>query len=177
MRTINVNDFARRQTPDAPYSHYDGGWSKLIRLVEENFDRGRPGYKSGVLLVPIPPEGFWSSTVQVDEGTELKAFFTARREGEQPYLHVRAKGKKTPAAHAFVVLYSREVLGEEATTFSDWEIVSINARATEEEEPMDPMTMARNFLHLPGGTKGDFTAEQFARSIVYWSTRALIHSE
>ena len=43
----------------------------------------------------------------------------------------------------------------------------------QEEEPMDPYTMARNFLHLKGGTKGDFTAEQFAQSIVYWNNHAM----
>jgi hypothetical protein len=42
---------------------------------------------------------------------------------------------------------------------------------------MDPMTMARNFLVLEGGTKGDFTAQQFAESIVFWSTHALVDQE
>jgi len=174
MTKIGVNKFVLRQTPEAPYSHYEGTWEDLVALVEANFFRAKEGYKKGVALVPVPPEGFWSSTVPVTSETELRAIFQARREGEAKFLSVRAKGGKAPAKFVFVVLYSKTVLGAEATTDAVWEIVSINARETEEEEPMDPMTMARNFLELPGGTKGDFTAEQFAKSIVYWSTRALI---
>jgi len=174
MTSIGVNTFVLRQTPEAPYSHYEGTWESLVDLIRANFDRAKPGYKPGVLLVPLPPEGFWGSTIPVTSETELRAIFQARREGEAKYLSVRARGGKARAGFVFVVLYSKEVLGGEATTSEEWEIVSINARETEEEEPMDPMTMARNFLELPGGTKGDFTAEQFAKSIVYWSTRALI---
>lgn len=171
---IAVNTFALRQTPESAYSHFDGGWEKLVGLVEENFDRGKQGYKEGVLLVPLPPEGFWSSTVPVGPETLLRPVFSARRDGEAKYLEVRTVGQKSPAQFVFVVLYSKAVLGEEATTDAEWEVVSVNARETEEEEPMDPMTMARNFLVLPGGTKGDFSAEQFARSIVYWSTRVKV---
>jgi hypothetical protein len=35
------------------------------------------------------------------------------------------------------------------------------------------MAMARNFLVLPGGTKAEYTAAQFAEAIIYWSTRAM----
>ena len=38
---------------------------------------------------------------------------------------------------------------------------------------MTPMAMARNFLALPGGTKAEYTAAQFAEAIIYWSTRAM----
>jgi hypothetical protein len=170
---IALNQFVRRQTPEAPYSHYDGSEARLLEVVSNSFDKGRQGYKPGVLLVPVPPEGFWSSTVSVTPETPLHAAFGARREGEAPYLSVRATGGKSPAKFVFVVLYSREVLGAEATTDAEWEIVSINARESEVEEPMDPVTMARNFLELPGGTKGDFSARQFAESIVFWSAHAL----
>jgi hypothetical protein len=176
--TIALNDFVRRQTPESPYSHFEGTEDELIQLVCLCFHEGKQGYKPGVLLVPVPPERFRSSTVQVNLETPLRAVFGARREPEAPYLSVRAQGKKTQAKYAFVVLYSHAVLveGNEATTDCDFEIVSINARESVEEEPMDPMTMARNFLVLEGGTRGDFTAQQFAESIVYWSTRALVDS-
>ena len=175
--TIGVSDFVRRQTPEAPYSHFEGTWEELVEIVHDNFKRGKQGYKSGVLLVPVPPGRFRSSTIQVTPETPLRAVYEARREGEARYLSVRAEGTKTQAKHAFVVLYMKEILGAEATTDSEWEIVSINARESEAEEPMDPMTMARNFLELPGGTKGEWTAQQFAESIVYWSSRALIDTK
>lgn len=175
--TVALNDFARRQTPESPYSHFVGSEVQLVELVATCFDKGKQGYKPGVLLVPVPPENFRANVVSVTSKTELRATFEARREPEARFLSVRAKGEKVQARHVFIVLYSKEVLGDEATSNADWEIVSINARDCAEEEPMDPMTMARNFLVLEGGTKGDFTAQQFAESIVFWSTHALVDQE
>jgi hypothetical protein len=42
---------------------------------------------------------------------------------------------------------------------------------------MAPVTMARNFLGLVGGTRGEFTAEQFAKSIMYWATHAVVDNQ
>jgi len=171
---IAINDFVRRQTPESPLSHYEGTWEELVELVTRSFPDAKEGYKPGVLLVPVPCWSFRSGTILVTPETELRAVFEARREPEARYLSVRARGEKPKAVFVFVVLYSHEVLGAEATTDADFEIISINARVTAAEEPMDPMTMARNFLVLEGGTKGDFSAQQFAESIVYWSNRAAL---
>ncbi|MBU2502315.1 DUF3228 family protein, partial [bacterium] len=76
--------------------------------------------------------------------------------------------------HAGVVLYSREALLENGGTRSgdaDWEIVCLLA-GPEEDEPMDPLTMARNMLAKPGGTPCTYTAEQFAEAVWYWAARA-----
>jgi hypothetical protein len=174
MSFIVLNEFVRRQTPESPYSHFTGSEAELVELVSAHFHEGRLGYKPGVLLVPVPPEKFRSNVVSVTPETQLRAIFEARREPEARFLSMRAKGEKAQAKHVFIVLYSKGVLDNEAMTDADWEIVSINARESEIEEPMDPMTMARNFLVLEGGTKGEFTAQQFAESIVFWSTHALV---
>jgi hypothetical protein len=135
----------------------------------------KPGYKDGVILVDLDPFHFRSAIVKLDEKTKLTVNYAPRRLGEAPFLRVSAKAKKQPAKYAQVVLYRWDVLAEnnERETNAEWEIVCIKARVTEEEEPMDPYTMARNFLHLKGGTKGDFTAEQFAKSIVYWNNHTM----
>jgi hypothetical protein len=180
MTKIAINPFVLRQTPGSPYTHFDGGWEKLVILVHENLDRSTQGYKKGVSLVPVPAEGFWSSTIAVTSETKLRALFSARREGENKFVSVRATGKKEPAKYVFVVLYSREVLDENdegSDSTAAWEIVSINGRQTEEEEPMHPLTMARNFLELPGGTKGEYTPEQFAKAIVFWAEHVLVDLE
>ena len=80
---------------------------------------------------------------------------------------------KVPCIYVDIVLYRNDVLAEnnENSTNCQWEIISINGRIEYGEEPMNPLTMARNFLKLKGGTKGDFTAEDFAKSIIYWSKR------
>lgn len=171
---IATNTFVKRQTPDSPFSHFDGSWELLERLVAQHFHRARPGYKDGVKLVLVPVAGFYTSIVQLGAETPLEATFAPRREGEAPFIQVTVPAAHKQLANAVeVVVYSHETLGNDASTDADWEIVSINARPTEEPEPMTPMAMARNFLELPGGTKAEYTAEEFAKAIVFWSQHAM----
>jgi Protein of unknown function (DUF3228) len=174
LKKVACGEFVKRQTKDSGYSHFDGTWEELEALVEKAMSDTtniRNGYKDGVILVDLDAKRFRSAIVNLTGETKLSANYAARRPGEGSYIRLAAKGKKQPAIFASVVLYSKEVLEEnnERETGADWEIVAIKARVSFDEEPMDPTTMARNFLHLPGGTKGDFTAEQFAQSIVYWN--------
>lgn len=171
--TIATHPLVTRQTPESRFAHYEGTWDEVRNLVLEHFDKAQPGYRGGVILVPLPAEGFFASTVAVTKDTTLTACFEARQEGEDPVLNVAALGVPKQSAKAVdVVLYRADVLAEDNDRSSDaeWEIVSVNARVTEKPEPMDPVTMARNFLHMKGGTKGKFTAQEFAESVVYWAT-------
>jgi hypothetical protein len=174
-RNVSVGEFVRRQTPESRFSHFDGTWDELVELVETCFGQAKPGYRKGVVLVTLPAGRFFSGVVEVTPQIELCAKFTARRPGEAAAIVVTAAGEKLPAKVVDVVLYHRDVLKEsgEPLPKTDWEIISINARPTEEEEPMNPVAMARNFLGLPGGTKADYSPEEFAKAIVYWSTRAM----
>jgi hypothetical protein len=172
-KQIQTSLFAQgRHLPTQPFSHYEGTWEELEALTEAHLNKAKPGYRDGVILVSVPPEGFMAGTMRLEPGIPLKATFEARRDGEEPFVQVVAVDcPKTPARGVDVVLYRHDVLAEdgEASCDSEWEIISINARVTEEAEPMDPMTMARNFLHLAGVTEASFTAEQFARSILFWA--------
>lgn len=173
---IACTEFVKRQTPDSKFSHFDGTWDELVALVDEHFEQAKPGYREGVKLVLVPPERFFSGVVKVSAATELKATFEARRKGEEPYIQVVAvEASKLPAKMVEIVIYSHDVLAAdgEASTDAEWEIVSINARPTEEPEPMTPVAMARNFLESPGGTRAEYTAEEFANAIEYWSRRAM----
>lgn len=179
-KKVACGEFVKRQTPESGYSHFEGNWGVLEDMVTSRLscDVGvTPGYRDGVVLVDMSPHVHWfrSAIVQLNEESRVTASYAPRRKGEAPFLRVSAKAKKQPAKHASVVLYRHDVLAEnnERETDAEWEIVAIKARVTEEEEPMDPYTMARNFLHLAGGTKGDFTAEQFAKSIVYWNNHVM----
>lgn len=178
-KKVACGEFVKRQTPESGYSHFDGTWEQLEDLVTKQMEadpsRVRPGYKDGVVLVDLISYGFRSAIVQLDTESKLTANYAPRRLGEDPFIRISAKAEKQKAKYASVVLYRHDVLAEnnERETDAEWEIVAIKARVTEEEEPMDPYTMARNFLHLKGGTKGDFTAEQFAKSIVYWNNHCM----
>jgi hypothetical protein len=180
-KKVACGEFVKRQTPDSGYSHFEGSWELLEGIVTYWFNdpcyayKTIPGYKDGVVIQEVPSDFFRSAIVELNEKSKLTANYAPRRLGEDPFIRVSAKAKKQQAKYASVVLYRHDVLAEnnERETDAEWEIVAIKARVTEEEEPMDPYTMARNFLHLKGGTKGDFTAEQFARSIVYWNNHTM----
>jgi hypothetical protein len=181
-KKVACGEFVKRQIPESGYSHFDGTWEELENMTEAHIlflsESIRPGYKPGVVLVDFDADRsrlFRSAIVRLNEDSKMVASYAPRRDGEDPFIRVSAKAKKQNAKYASVVLYRHDILAEnnERETDAEWEIVAIKARVTEEEEPMDPYTMARNFLHLKGGTKGDFTAEQFAKSIVYWNNHCM----
>lgn len=192
-KKVAAGEFVRRQTPESGYSHFNGSWGLLEKLVEIKLHTHEhpflgetspvtPGYRDGVILVDMGPRFaplFSSAVVDLNEESKLSASYAPRRLGEAPFIRVSAKAQKQIAKFAQVVLYRHDVLAEnnEAETDAEWEIVAIKARTTLDEEPMDPYTMARNFLHLPGGTKGDFSAEDFAKSIVYWNNHVMTTSK
>ena len=177
---IQVNSFCKRQIKGSEFSYFTGSWERLCEIVNSVFDNNRPadGHETDqqVLLVTLPNElvnQFVTGIVEVTTDTILTAKFAPRRAGEQAFVQVQAcNALCLNAKHVEIVLYANAALGADAT-FQDstWEIVSINARSTVEPEPLTPMAMARNFLEMAGGTRAEYTAAQFAESIVYWSTR------
>jgi hypothetical protein len=182
-KKVACGAFVKRQTKESGHSHFEGTWKELEHIVEGSLSKSqlvRPGYRDGVILVDMDygwsHRKFYSAIVSLDNKSRLTANFAPRREGEVPFIRVSAKAKKQLAKHVSFVLYRHDVLAEnnERETEAEWEIVCIKARTDKEEEPMDPYTMARNFLHLAGGTQGDFTAEQFAKSIVYWNSHCMV---
>jgi hypothetical protein len=172
---VAVNDFARgRHLADAPYSHYEGSFDQLCRLVEQNLDKMvvLADDKDGkVIKVTLPGDGFFAAVTQARSGMSFKAHFDSRDSSEHPYFSIKAAdGPKVPAAEADLILYSHGKLAvkNEHSTDAEWEIVSINAKRTTGDEPPHPVTMMRNQKDYPGGTKTDYTPEQWADSVEYW---------
>jgi hypothetical protein len=177
MTTIKTSPYATRQTEKSSFSHFAGTWEELEALTLANFDKARQGYKPGVLLVTVPADGFFSAVVNVTPEMTLETKLAARFPGEEPYMQTVAKGiAKSPAKVVEIVLYSHATLAEDgdASCEADYEIISVNARITEENEPMHPVAMMRNQKALKGGTKATYTSEQFADAIHYWSTRCMV---
>lgn len=175
---IRVGNFVKRQTWDSKFSYFQGSWEELEKLTKECYDAGgarvKPGYRPGVILVEVPPDKFRSAIVQVAPLMNIQAEFQARTPEEEKVLSIYAIGEKVQATHVDIILYHHDVLAEdEGATFftleeADYEIVSINAQPDDKVVPMNPIAMARNFLHKKGGTKAEYTAEQFAEAIWYW---------
>jgi hypothetical protein len=92
--------------------------------------------------------------------------FKARREGEWPQKMVFSESfRRLPVKSVNIVLYSRETLGGDADTDSDYEIVSINASAIDGEEPITPEALMANYYQDPGASKTDMTPEQFVDAL------------
>lgn len=174
MTKIVVNPFCLRQTASSKYSHYEGSWDELITLVSEYFPEDASGE---VVAVDVPVAGFFSGVVKLTEGCTLQAEFSARRKDEEPYTQVTVVGgMKLPAASVKIILYSHESLAKDGDASSDdaeWEVISINASATALGEPLTPVAMARNFLGMAGGTKREYSAEEFAEAIIFWTQHAM----
>jgi hypothetical protein len=178
---IGITHFARdRFKPELSSSHFDGTWDELVQIVRNNWQhRKQSPSNSQVFLIPVPAEllgRFYSPTMPVTESTPLKAEFKPRREGEEPFINISADPlQKVPAKSAEVIVYSHAVLAKDEANFApapaDYYIVAVKAYTETEPEPMSPVTMARNLLGLPGGTRPEkpYTAEDFANAIIYWS--------
>ena len=202
MPIFALNQLVLRQTRDSRFSHvevgaaavhWNGFWEPnteaervVLEVVNGNWDLavdvpGRPGVKK-ITVHGSYTHGkyilwFYSGVTKLtpDLKWRLRSWYNARIPGENPYIQTEVYGIEKPLAlYADLILYNHEALGTDASTDADWELVSINARVSEQEEPPTPMAMARNFLCLPGGSEATYTAEEFAKSIAYWSQHAMI---
>jgi hypothetical protein len=163
----------------------EGGWDALLDRIRAAFEAGsvRPGYRDGVCLVDIAPDGILSGVVTLTNGSELTGSFRPRRKGEEPRKEILAKGaSKIPAVSAFAVLYRADVLAEggDNTLAADsggWELVSLNGSPVEGDMPIDPMTLLHNHFGSSGGTATNMTdAELVAAlrtSFMWWKDKAM----
>jgi hypothetical protein len=179
---IGTNECVMRQTATSEYSHFDGSWEELEALTLSAFgaNRIKPGYRDGVVLVEVDPERFYTSVVELEDGDIFRGEFKRRVVGEEPRKSVyvvRPNGKQKACA-VDIVLYRKDVLAEnnENSTDADWEIVSINARPTNEEMPMSPSTLMANHFQVSGGTATKMTNDEFVaeleRCFRYWRNKS-----
>ena len=181
-------------------------WDKVVQLAIKHFHSAKPGYREGVCLVPVPAEHFHTGVVTLKEGEQLTGAYEARRKGEEPRktTRVRRPARLYPGPGAIergadpgdwrpnpnagkqqcvavdVVLYRRDVLeGEgEETTGADFDIVAVNGRITEAEQPIHPDTLIANHFELDGGTPTNMTAVEFLKAlreaVLYWKDKAML---
>lgn len=152
---------------------------QILRDLHDNWPFRAPGFGrpdcSKVCIVDIDiwkyQTYFPPCLVRVNADTQLIAEVKKRQDHEDHFISVRGYGNALLNNYLKVVLYSRETLLENdgvATGEYDWEVVAINA-SPYDNEPMDPTTMARNYLQAPGGTYAPYSAEQFAQAVYFWS--------
>jgi hypothetical protein len=165
-----ITEFVKRQTADSRYGHFDGTWDELQRHIDRN-DASILKYVDdrGVLHQSTPPNNFYSSVKPISGN--LTATIEARREDEDEVIVVTCSKDKVPAKRVDLIFYPRSLLLEDGIVIeADWGLVSINCSPDRREVPMHPTTMARNQLRKSGGSPCNYTSEQWAEAVWFWST-------
>jgi hypothetical protein len=184
MEQVAVNDFVKRQVKGSGKTYSNTLSFKEIAFdAEKQMDKGDflEGYRDGVRIVrgsKIFASHFICPYVKIDANTELVSKMVKRQKGETPYIQTRAKsGTPLKAAYIEYILYRHDVLLEnnEHSTNIDWELISIHAIPEGiKKMPMGPITMMRNQLELPGGTKANYSSEEWAESVRFWQGYAAL---
>lgn len=184
MENVAVNDFVRRQVKGSGKTYSpDLSFEDVTEHAETQMAAGefKEGYREGVRIVSGSKEiaeKFICPFTKIDEQTELVSKVVKRRPDEEMYIQVRAvNAEPISTGKVEFILYHHDVLAEndEQTTDSDWELISIHALPEGVDKlPMGPVTMMRNQLELPGGTKAHYSSAQWAASVRFWQQYAAV---
>ena len=179
-----VNDFVRRQIKGSGKTYSESlSFEKIAIDAESQMIKGhfKEGYRDGVRIV-IGSETllnkFVCPFVKIDSSTELKSKVVFRQKGEESYIQIRAKaGIPVEAGRIEYILYRHDVLAEnnEQSSNEAWELISIHAIPKGIKKlPIGPVTMMRNQLELKGGTKAEYTSDEWADSVRFWQQYAAL---
>ena len=184
MGKVAVNDFVRRQIKGSGKTYSESlSFEKIAIDAELQMIKGhfKEGYRDGVRIV-IGSETllnkFVCPFVKIDSSTELKSKSVSRQKGEESYIQIRAKsGIPVEAGRIEYILYRHDVLAEnnEQSSNEAWELISIHAIPKGIKKlPIGPVTMMRNQLELKGGTKAEYTSDEWADSVRFWQQYAAL---
>ena len=188
--TIGWSKFAQdRHRKGNGYSYSNLSDSQVVKLVKHDWKNRFPGAGEVDLnrkvVVPLSfaiPGDFMTSLAMLSNLhlEPVHAQIIRRQPNEDQFIrncvYTGSFTRIISANYVKVVCYSADALLEndgERSTDCDWEIVALLASDVE-NEPMNPLAMARNMLEKPGGTKGTYTAQEFAEAVYYWSQRVQI---
>ena len=184
MEKVAVNDFVRRQIKGSGKTYSESlSFEKIAIDAESQMIKGhfKEGYRDGVRIV-IGSETllnkFVCPFVKIDSSTELKSKSVSRQKGEESYIQIRAKsGIPVEVGRIEYILYRHDVLAEnnEQSSNEAWELISIHAIPKGIKKlPIGPVTMMRNQLELKGGTKAEYTSDEWADSVRFWQQYAAL---
>ena len=180
--SVGISEFVKRQQPNSGKTYALLSFNEIAKYAELKLKKNqyRHGYRDGVILIDVDSDKvnqFICPYVKIDKNTVLNAEVTKRRPNEKHYIRIKAKnGENLKTNKVELILYRYDVLKEtnENTTDNDWELISFHAIPEGVNKlPMGPVTMMRNQLQLPGGTKGNYSSEEWAESVDFWQKYAL----
>ena len=174
---VKVNSFVKRQVKSSGKTYSTLSFSEIASYAEVQLENGnyKLGYRDGVILVNVEEKlvkHFICPFTYLSNDTQLVATMTRRRPEEEPYIQIRAlNGNPLKTGHVDLILYHHDVLAEtqEEESSGGWELISFHAIPDGiKKMPMGPITMMRNQLQLAGGTKGQYSSDEWAESVNFW---------
>jgi len=189
----NTHYAAGRHVPAQPFGDFDGSFEELLVLCTENWGNRQPSsFNPDAMVVELcAPGRFRSVYREMQAGESYERGFGERTgtKGEDTIPLDEMEGEKAECDWAYAVFYPSALLepqphpatGEpgkdERIGEHEFYLVSLNTQLTPGEEPMHPVTMARNQKELPGGTApegGTYTPEQWADSVWFHRNRVRV---
>ena len=186
-RTVKVNEFVKRQIKGSGKTYSRSmTFNEIAKHAEKQMEKNfyKEGYRKGVRIVQVAKDlisDFICPYVKINQNTRLVSKLVKRQSFEEPYIQTRAlNGTLIPAGKVELILYSNEVLKEnnENSTNADWELISINSVPKGVSDlPIGPITMMRNQLNLDGGTKADYSSQEWAKSVNFYQKYIALEPE
>ena len=184
---VSINEFVLRQVKGSGKTYANNlTFDEIASHAQVQLNKGHftEGYRDGVILVQVAKKlihHFICPFVKVTEETKLKATVVRRRTEEKPYIQIRAlNGIPLKTGNVDFILYHHDILAEtnEQTKDSDWELISFHAIPDGiEKMPIGTVTMMRNQIQLPGGTKGFYESEKWAKAVKFWQEYATLEEK
>ena len=180
--TVKASDFVKRQIEGSGKTYSRNITFEEIALIAEkelNAGNFKEGYREGVVIITLSENKasqFVCPLVEINQDTELRAKIVKRRDNEEHYIQIRAiNGLPLESSSVDLILYRKDVLKEtqENSNDADWELIAFMAKPKELDMPMGPVTMMRNQLQKEGGTKGEYSSENWAKSVDFWQRYAI----
>jgi hypothetical protein len=176
--SVGVNTFVKRQVKGSGKTFCkDLSFEEIAEHASHQLTKGsfRKGYRKGVLLVRVSKtltKSFVCPIIKINDKTKFEAKVTKRRIDEESYIQLKAlNGNPIKTDNVDLILYHHDILKEtnENETSAEWELISFHAIPMGLDNlPMGPVTMMRNQLELSGGTKGNYTSYEWAKSVDFW---------
>jgi len=184
--SVGINSFVKRQIKGSGKTYSVLSFEEIRHHAEVQLGKGHysKGYRDGVILVKVNKKlttNFISPMIKINMNTKFETKPKKRRDNENIYLSTKAlNGKPLVLGSVDLILYRNDVLKEtnEEETNCEWELIAFyGIPECLSELPMGPVTMMRNQLCLPGGTKGEYSSKEWADSVNFWQIYALLKEE
>lgn len=175
MIEIHIHPIATRKT------HYFSP-NELIAWVENHQETWTPGDKEGIFHCRIPKHWVRGEIVTLKKDVTYEADITfAPRKGvdEEPRQEIKVKGVVVADMldDADVILYSHELLGKDASSSADYEVIAVRG-LTSAANPRTLSTLLHNMFNMSGGTAVEGTAEEklemIKQSFLFWRDKAMV---